>query len=134
MMQRRKDWIEATRKSREMSISHDSKRAYILARQLEAMHKSIEAAPDDVSGYPAYAASYNRFLDQAKKLFESDSAFKESISHLTACPTEMTNDILEHFGRLRADSAVLLASVFSFFDFYSPQEEKRQIGFNPSQH
>lgn len=111
-----------------------SKRAYILARQLEAMHKTIESAPDDTNGYSAYAMSYNRFLDQAKKLFESDLAFKDSISHLTACPTELTNDVLEHFGRLRADSPVLQASVFAFFDFYSPQEEKRQIGFNPNQH
>ena len=109
-----------------------SKRPYILARQLEAMHKSIEASPNNVSGYPAYSASYNRCLDQAKRLFEPDAAFKESISHLTALPTSMTDDILGHFGQLRADSAVLQASAFSFFDFYSPQEEKRQIGFNSS--
>lgn len=107
-----------------------SKRAYILARQLEAMHKSIEASPNDVSGYPAYSASYNRFLDQAKKLFESDAAFMDSIGHLTTLTTAMTDEIIGDFGRLRADCAVLQASVFSFFDFYSPHEEKRQIGFN----
>jgi hypothetical protein len=84
-----------------------------------------------VSGYPAYSVSYNRFLDQAERLFEPDSTFKESISHLSALPTVITDDIIEHFGRLRADSAVLQASVFSFFDFYSPQEQKRQIGFHP---
>ncbi len=108
-----------------------SKRAYILARQLEAMHKSIESAPEDVSGYAAHAGSYNRFLAQAKELFDTDSAFKASISHLSDLPTHMSDDIVEHFGRLRADIAVLQASVFSFFDFYSPQEEKRQIGFTP---
>ena len=74
-----------------------------------------------------------RFLDQARKLFESDSAFMESIKHLTDCPTELTDEVFEHFGRLRADIAVLQASVFSFFDFYSPQEQKRQIGFYPSE-
>ena len=108
-----------------------SKRAYILARQLEAMHKSIESAPEDVSGYPAHATSYNRFLTQAKELFDSDPAFKAAISHLSDLPTPMSDDILEHFGRFRADIAVLEASVFSFFEFYSPQEEKKQIGFTP---
>ena len=107
-----------------------SKQAYILARQLEVMHKSIESITDDKSGYPAYAASYNRILGQAKKLFESDSTFVASVSHLTLLPTELTYDVLEHFGRLRADIALLQASVFTFFEFNSPPEEKKQIGFN----
>ncbi|HCX29665.1 MAG TPA: hypothetical protein DHU55_07825 [Blastocatellia bacterium] len=111
-----------------------SQQAFILANQMEAIRKSIDSAPDDVSGYSSLSTSYNRFLDRAKKLFESDPAFKDSISHLITLPTDMSDDIIEHFGRLRADSAVLQASVFSFFDFYSPQEKKNQIGFNQGQH
>jgi len=91
------------------------------------MFNSIETLPNDVSGYQAYSASYNHFLNQAKKLFESDDVFKDSISHLTNLPTEMTDDVLENFGRLRADCVVLKSSVISFFNYYSPQEEKRQI-------
>ena len=109
-----------------------SKQAYILARQLEAMHKSIASITDDQSGYPAYATSYNRILGQAKKLFEPDSTFVTSASNLAVFPTELTDDVREHFGRLRADIAVLQASVFTFFEFNSPLEEKRQIGFNNS--
>ena len=111
-----------------------SKQAYILARQLEAMNKSIESISDDQSGYPAYAASYNRILNHAKKLFEPDSAFVDSVSHLTPLPTELTYDVIEHFGRLRADIAVLQASVFTFFESNSPPEEKRQMGFKQTQH
>jgi hypothetical protein len=54
----------------------------------------------------------------------------DSISHLSTLTLELTDEILGDFGRLRADSAVLEASVFSFFVFYSPPEEKRTMGFN----
>jgi hypothetical protein len=94
------------------------------------MHKTIEASPQEVSGYSALAASCNRILDQTKKLFEDDEAFKDATQHLSARPPHMSDDILEHFGHLRADIVVLKASVISFFEFYSPQEEKRQIGLS----
>ena len=106
------------------------KQAYILVRQLDAIHKSIESSSGDMTGYPAHAKSYNRFLTQANELFESDPAFKASISHLSGLPTNMSDDLIEQFGRLQADIAVLQASVSSFFDVYSPQEAKKQIGFH----
>ena len=110
-----------------------SRRAYILARQLEAMHRAIEASPDDVSGYTAHATSYNEFLGRAMDIFQSDLIFEESSRHLERVPEELSDDVLEHFGRLRANSVVLKAAVFAFFEFYSPQEEKRRIGFESSE-
>jgi hypothetical protein len=110
-----------------------TKGAYILAQQLSAMRKSMEAVKDEVSGYPAYAKSFNQFLRQSKQLLDVDEDLKESVRHLEEFPTEFTDDVIEHFGCLRANCAILEASVLAFFSIYSPPEEKRQIGFRQNE-
>jgi len=104
--------------------------AYILARQLEALEKALADAGENFAGYPAAAASYNLMLDRARAIFSGDDAFGRSISGLSNCdPALRPETILTDFGNLKVRVAVLKAAVSSFFDVYSPKKEKAQIGF-----
>ena len=108
-----------------------TKEAYILSRQFEAMEKAMVAAGENVDGYRAFATSYNAMLSRAQKIFKLDETFLDSISQLKAWPTEPDEGIVERFACIKAEVAILKAAVFSFFEFYSPKEEKEKIGFHP---
>ena len=104
--------------------------SYILARQLEALEKALADAGESFAGYPAAGASYNLMLDRAQAIFSGEGAFGRSISGLFHCdPALRSGAILSGLGNLKVQVAVLKAAVSSFFDVYSPKEEKAQIGF-----
>lgn len=111
-----------------------TKASYIIAKQLEAIEKSMAAAGPVMDGYHSFARSFNKLLHRSKNIFANDRTFTESISQLRAFQEIGDNYTIEDFECLKAEVAILKATVFSFFDVYSPRDEKEQIGFHAGRH
>jgi hypothetical protein len=108
-----------------------TKEAFILSRQLEALEKAM-SEEGAVAGCLSFFVSYNKMLFRARTALKSDKNFTNAIE-LLPNHTARGAETLTDFYALKSHVAILRATVFAFFEFYSPKEEKAQIGFS-SQH
>ena len=115
-----------------------AKEALILAAQLKALYDEMEKAGDNDEGYQAFARSYNKALARAKIVLAHDKTMLRSIEHLTEFnPSDglqngqynPETDYSGDFENLKAEMAVLRATLNTFFAFYMPDKEKQRIGF-----
>ncbi len=114
---------------REPTVEERGKEAYVLAEQLEALHTAMKEAGDRTAGYAAFARNYNRHLQRAQEVLVYDPVIARGIVHLQAYNPDKETGYNKDFQQIKADLAVLMAALRSFFVFHFPAKEKERIGF-----
>lgn len=107
-----------------------AKEAFILSEQLKELEAAMMNAGQIYTGYRAFAESFNQILNRAKEILKYDAEMLRSINHLRSYNPAKDTRYAKDFLEIKADIAVLKATLRSFFVFYLPADEKKRIGFS----
>lgn len=106
-----------------------AKEAYILSQQLKELETAMTSAGQNVSGYRACAQSFNAILKRAQDILKHDATMLRSVEHLRSYNPSKETGYAQDFQEIKADMAVLKATLHAFFVFYFPAKDKERIGF-----
>jgi hypothetical protein len=105
-----------------------AKEAFVLSKQLEALHSAMIDAGEKWGGYRAFAETYNVHLARAKQILSLDSTIAKTIEHLLPYDPMKATGFGRDFEQIKADLPLLKAALTSFSIFHLPARERR-IGF-----
>jgi len=105
-----------------------AKEAYALSQQLHELESAM-SKDGAVSGYTSYATNYNSILSRAKKILEFDKTLLATISYLGQYDPNVKTGYFKEFQEIKANIAILKATLHTFFNFNFPKKERDRIGF-----
>jgi hypothetical protein len=103
---------------------------FVCYKQLEEILRVLEPQgekPREIYAAESCARSFNQILSRLRECFAIDPTFLRAIEHLMAISRSEAENAYELWGRVRADTSILLGTARAFLELYLPPEEKKKV-------